>query len=141
MGRYACIADDVDVYCAETVTIGDYATVSQYSYLCGATHDPDDVYHPLVAKPITIGRRCWIAADVFIGPGVSIGEGTVVGARSSVFDDLPAWVIAVGSPAKSIRKRKIGPADFGEADDHPDSTGRTSRQLAETAPRMRLRKE
>ena len=68
--------------------------------------------HPLVVKPIVIGRWCWIAADVFIAPGVSIGDGTVVGARSSVFKDLPGWVVAAGSPAKPVRERRLGPEDF-----------------------------
>ena len=115
MGRYACIGDDVDVYCAAPVTIGDYATVSQYSYLCTATHDFRDVRHPLVASPITIQRRAWVAADVFIGPGVTIGEGTVVGARSAVFRDLEPWIVAIGTPARKVGERGIGPEDFSEA--------------------------
>ena len=112
MERHACIADDVDVYCVEPVTIGACATVSQYSYLCGATHDFEQVEHPLVPGPIRIGRRCWLAADVFVAPGVTIGEGTVVGARSSVFEDLPPWKVAVGTPAKPVRDRGLGPEDF-----------------------------
>jgi putative colanic acid biosynthesis acetyltransferase WcaF len=107
MGEYSCIADDVDVYCVKPVTIGPFTTVSQYSYLCGATHDHEDNRHPLVPMPITIGRRCWIAADVFVAPGVTIGDGTVVGARSSVFRDLPEWVVAHGTPARPVRERHI----------------------------------
>lgn len=117
MHENACVGDDVDLYCVASITIGANATVSQYSYLCGATHDYEDVQHALVPKPITIERRCWIAADVFIGPGVTIGEGTVVGARSSVFRDLPPWVIASGTPAKPIRDRKLGPNDFQDPPD------------------------
>ncbi|MEE8482886.1 MAG: hypothetical protein V3S12_05985 [Acidiferrobacterales bacterium] len=112
MHENACVGDDVDVYCVTTITIGANTTISQYSYLCGATHDYEDVQHPLIPKPITIENRCWIAADVFVGPGVTIGQGTVVGARSSVFHDLPPGVIAVGTPAKPIRDRKLGPDDF-----------------------------
>ena len=112
MGEYACIGDDVDVYCVAPIEIGAYSTVSQYSYLCAATHDFDQLDHPLVTSPIVIGTRCWIAADVFVGPGVSIGNGTVVGARSSVFSDLPEWVIATGTPAKPVRDRGLRPEDF-----------------------------
>jgi putative colanic acid biosynthesis acetyltransferase WcaF len=120
MHKHATLADDVDAYCADIITIGEYSTVSQYSYLCGATHDFESVSHPLITRPITIGRRCWIAADVFVAPGMTIGDGTVVGARSSVFKDLPAWMIAMGSPAEPIRPRRLGPADFGEnADQTP----------------------
>lgn len=114
MHERACVADDVDVYCARTITIGAHSTVSQYSYLCGATHDFEDERHPLVPLPITIGERCWIAADVFVAPGVTIGSGTVVGARSSVFRDLPEWSVAVGTPAKAVRKRVLRTADDGE---------------------------
>ena len=107
MGEFSCIGDDVDVYCVAPVTIGAYSTVSQYSYLCAATHDEELPDHPLIPRPITIGARCWIAADVFIGPGVTIGDGTVVGARSSVFGDLPEWVVATGTPARPTRMREL----------------------------------
>ena len=107
MQRGATLADDVDCYCVDRIELGEYATVSQYGYLCGATHDFEDPRHPLVPKPITLGDRVWIAADVFVGPGVSIGAGTVVGARSAVFKDLPAWVVASGTPAKPVRERVL----------------------------------
>lgn len=107
MGDYATFADDVDCYCVAPISIGAHTVVSQYSYLCGATHDFELAKRPLVPMAITIGASCWIAADVFVGPGVTIGEGTVVGARSSVFGDLPAWKVCVGSPAKPVRERVI----------------------------------
>ena len=114
MDQHACIGNDVDIYCAAPITLGAHSTVSQYSYLCAATHDFDDVTHPVVAKPIVIGSRCWIAADVFVGPGVTVGDGTVIGARSAVFKDLPSWVVATGTPAKPVRDRAIGPDDFDQ---------------------------
>lgn len=114
MGRNSCIGPDVDVYNVGGVEIGDYAVVSQYAYLCGATHDHEDVDFPLVAKPIVIGARAWIAADVFVTTGVTIGEGTVVGARSNVFKDLPPWQVCVGSPARPIKPRRLTPADYGD---------------------------
>jgi putative colanic acid biosynthesis acetyltransferase WcaF len=104
MEAYATIADDVDCYCVDRTRLGRRSTVSQYSYLCGATHDFEDPTRPLVPMPITIGARAWVAADVFVGPGVTVGEGTVVGARSSVFKDLPPWTVCAGSPAKPIRE-------------------------------------
>lgn len=105
MGPHATIADDVDCYCVETITIGEGAVISQYSYLCGATHDFEQRARPLIPMPIRIGAGVWVAADVFVGPGVTIGEHSVVGARSSVFADLPAWAICFGSPAKPVRDR------------------------------------
>lgn len=115
MGEYATISDDVDVYCVDSIVLGAHATVSQYSYLCGATHEFEDVHFPLVPKPITIGRRAWLAADVFVAPGITIGEGTVVAARSSVVKDLPSWVVAMGTPAQPVRPRKLTPADYGDS--------------------------
>lgn len=107
MAEHSCIGNDVDIYSVAKITIGANSTVSQYSYLCAATHDHEDPVHPLIPKPIVIGERCWIAADVFVGPGVTIADGTVVGARSSVFNDLPEWVIATGTPAKPVGKRNL----------------------------------
>ncbi len=113
MAEHACLGDDVDCYCVAPVTIGASTTVSQYGYLCAATHDYKDPRHPLIPRPITIGARCWLAADVFVGPGVSIADGTVVGARSSVFSDLPEWVVAMGTPAKPVGKREFRPGPTG----------------------------
>jgi len=121
MGRGACISDDVDVYCVATITLGEFSTVSQYCYLCAASHNFEDVSQPLTTAPIVIGRRAWLAADVFVAPGVTVGEGAVVGARSSVFNILPAWTVSYGNPARPQRKRRITPEDFGEADTRPES--------------------
>ena len=51
-------------------------------------------------------------ADVNVAPSVPIGEGTLVGARSSVFGDLPAWQVCVGTPAKPVKARVLGPDDY-----------------------------
>ena len=118
MHEGATVGDDVDVYCVAPITLEAWAGVSQYCYLCAASHDFDDVRFPLTPAPIRLGRRCWLAADVFVGPGVTIGAGAVVGARSSVFTDLPPWMVSIGTPAKPIRPRKIGPADFGESNEN-----------------------
>lgn len=115
MGDYSTLADGVDCYCVDKVKIGSSSTVSQYSYLCTASHDYNDpsIMHqpqmPLITTPITLGDRVWITADVFIAPGVSIGDGTVVLARSSVFKDLPPWIVAAGSPAVIQKKRELRP--------------------------------
>ena len=107
MHNNATLGDDVLCYCVDRITIGEMTTISQFSYLCGATHDHEDPNFKLVPLPITIGRRAWVAADVFVGPGVSIGDGTVVGARSSVFGDLPEWAVCVGTPARPVGPRNL----------------------------------
>lgn len=105
MGDNSCLADGVDCYCVAQVNIGAGTTISQYSYLCTASHDYSDPAMPLVVAPISIGELVWITADVFVGPGVTIGDGAVVTARSSVFADIEPWVIARGNPAVSVRPR------------------------------------
>ncbi len=107
MDDYATLADDAIVYSTATIHIERQATVSQYSYLCTATHDYEDAYNTLYAEPITIKKNAWVAADVFVGPGVVINEGAVIGARSSVYKDMPAWKVCVGNPAKPIKDRII----------------------------------
>ena len=105
MEEHSCLADDVDCYCVAPIRIGANATVSQYSYLCAASHDYRNPAMPLIVASIVIESRAWVAADVFVGPGVKIGEGSVVGARSTVLSDVEPWSIVGGSPAKRIGER------------------------------------
>ncbi|GJM18920.1 MAG: putative colanic acid biosynthesis acetyltransferase WcaF [Phycisphaeraceae bacterium] len=113
LGEYATLGDDVNVYCVGRISIGKRTTISQYTYLCGATHDFEHPNFPLTPFDITIGEHAWVAADVFVAPGVTIGDGTVVGARSSVFRDLGSWKVCAGSPAKEIRDRVMRDAASG----------------------------
>ena len=107
MGDHACLSEGVDCYCVAPIRIGAQTTVSQYSFLCTASHDYTRADMPLVTAPITIGERAWITADVFVGPGVTIGDGAVVTARSSVFTDIPPWVVARGNPAVPVKARVL----------------------------------
>jgi putative colanic acid biosynthesis acetyltransferase WcaF len=107
MGDHACLSEGVDCYCVAKISIGAHSTISQYSFLCTASHDHSKAFMPLVAAPITIGERVWITADVFVGPGVTIGDGAVVTARSSVFSDLSPWMVARGNPAIAVKARKF----------------------------------
>lgn len=105
MGAFSTIGDDVDVYCVDRIAIGERTTVSQYTYLCGATHDFEDIRFPLTPKPITIGSHVWLAADCFVAPGVTIPDGAVIGARSGVFGTCLPWMVHAGTPAKPLRNR------------------------------------
>jgi len=115
MGEHSCLSHNVDCYCVDKIKIGAHSTVSQYSFLCSASHDYTKADMPLVTAPIVIGERVWITADVFVAPGVTIGDGAVITARSSVFYDIDSWTVAAGTPAKSVKKRELL---AGEA--HPD---------------------
>jgi putative colanic acid biosynthesis acetyltransferase WcaF len=101
----ACIADGVDCYNVDTITIGRFAIVSQRAFLCSASHDFRDPAFPLTTGAILVEDHAWVAAEAFVGPGVSIEEGAVVAARAVVTKDVTAWTIVAGSPARTIGSR------------------------------------
>jgi len=105
IGPGSSVGDFAILYCLGPIRIGRGATISQYAHLCAGTHDFTRRDMPLLRPPIAVEDEAWIAADVFVGPNVTIGTGCVVGARSSVFDDLPAWSICVGNPARRVKDR------------------------------------
>lgn len=107
LGDYSCIGDQVDCYSVGRLIIGEYATVSQYSILCGATHDHSYLHCPVVVGDIIIRPYAWICAQAFIMPNVTVGDGTVVGARSTVLEDLPSWQIAAGTPCRVVGPRRV----------------------------------
>ena len=107
IGDYTWIGDDVVLYSLEEIKIGKNVIISQRSYICTGIHDYTSESFDIYAKPIIIEDEVWIATDVFVAPGVKIGKGAVIGARSSVFHDLECAYIYVGSPAKRLRKREV----------------------------------
>ncbi len=107
MEKGSCLSHFVDCYCVEKVVLEERATVSQYSFLCTASHDYSRLEMPLVAAPIYIGRDAWVTADVYIGPGVVVGEGAIIGACSAVFRDVAPWTIVGGNPARVLKLRDV----------------------------------
>lgn len=114
------IEHGVIINCMGRISIDEATRISQYAHLCAGTHDYRDRHMPIVRKPIELGKSVWIAADAFVGPGVSVGDGSLLAARSSAFSNLPAGQICVGEPAKP-RKKRFGesPADL-DHDNHSD---------------------
>jgi len=107
IGDYSWIGDNTELYSLGEIEIGSNVVISQKSYLCAASHDYDKEDFPIWSKKITIEDECWLATDVYVAPGITIGKDTVVGARSSVFKDLPAGKVCVGTPAKVIKDRIV----------------------------------
>jgi putative colanic acid biosynthesis acetyltransferase WcaF len=109
MQDFSCLGPEVDCYCVASIRIEAHAVVSQYTYLCSASHDYELADLPLISRSIVIGEGAWVAADVFVGMGVTIGKGAVVGARASVFKDVEPWTVVGGNPARFIKRRIIKP--------------------------------
>ncbi len=99
------VGRNVTLYNLGRITLRRGANISQNCHLCAGTHDFLRWDMPLVTAPIVVGENAWLGADVFVGPGVTIGELAVVGARSVVVQDLPPRKICVGQPCRSTRDR------------------------------------
>ena len=107
IGDYSWIGDDVVLYSLDHIRIGQHCVISQKCYLCTGSHDFQDPTFNLQIAPIELGNGVWLATDSFVGAGVKIGSNTVVGARSSVFNHLPAGQICFGTPCKPHRPREM----------------------------------
>lgn len=107
IGDWSAIGEHAYIYNLGKIRIGERATVSQRAHLCAGSHDYADPALPLLTPPIVIGDQAWICADAFIGPGVSVGEGAVVGARAVAVKDVAPWSVVAGNPARFIKKREL----------------------------------
>ena len=105
IGDWSWIGDNVTLYNMADINIGENCVISQKSYVCTSSHDHTKSSFDIFAKSIDIKDKVWVASDVFIAPGVTIGTGTVVGFRSTVNQDLPPKMICYGNPAKPIKLR------------------------------------
>ena len=102
---YCAIGDHVILYALGPIHIGRRTTISQGSHICAGSHDWRDPEFPLIKPPISIGPDVWICADAFIGPGVTVGRRSIVGARAVVMKDVDAEVVVAGNPACRIKAR------------------------------------
>jgi putative colanic acid biosynthesis acetyltransferase WcaF len=106
IGDNAWIGDRAELYSLERIEIGSDACVSQDCYLCAGSHDYRRVDFRYNCAPIKVGAEAWLAAGSFVGPGVEIGRGTVIGARSLVLTSTQPASIYAGSPARRIGLRE-----------------------------------
>jgi len=107
VGSHSGVGDGTDLYSVARISIGSNTTISQKCFLCTASHNYSFNELPLISSEITIGNNVWITADVFVGPGIDIGDGSVVLARSTVVQDLPPWIVAKGNPATPFKAREL----------------------------------
>ena len=108
MERGSCLGPDVICYNQDIIRLEEGAIVSQHVYLCTASHDISNINkRPLVTAPIVIKKKAWVAADSFVGMGVTIGEYAVIGARACVYKDVEPYCVMGGNPAKLLKIRDI----------------------------------
>lgn len=112
LGPDVLIGPRARLYNQGRISIGARSVISQGAHLCASTHDVDDPHFQLVLRPIAIGRQCWVAAEAFVGPGVTMHDRAVLGARGALFGDAEADGIYRGNPATLVRQKRLrGPKD------------------------------
>jgi putative colanic acid biosynthesis acetyltransferase WcaF len=116
IGTHSTLGPGVMIYNLGRVRVGDHTVLSQDTFVCAGTHDYTLPTLPLVRSPIVIGSGVWVAAQAFIGPGVTIGENCVIAARAVVSTDIPPGTVAGGNPARVIKPRKMNALDHGPHD-------------------------
>lgn len=94
------IGDEVLILSLAEVKIGSNVCLSQRAFLCTGSHDFSKEGFDLITKPITIGNSCWVCAQAFIGPGVTMGDGSRCLAGAVVVRDVESGATVVGVPAK-----------------------------------------
>lgn len=115
IGRHVQINDSVHIGAIEQVVIGDHTLIASRVFISDHNHGNYQVAdaasapeippadRPLSSRPVRIGRNVWLGEQVCILPGVSIGDGAIVGANSVVTRDIPPNSISAGNPARVIR--------------------------------------
>lgn len=107
IGDYSAIGENALIYNLGMVEIGKNVTISHLAQVCAGTHDYCDPAMPLLKPKIVIEDNAWICSQAFIGPGVIVKEGAVIGACAVLVKDSESWMVYAGNPAKIIRKRNL----------------------------------
>jgi len=104
IGDRVAINSFVQIYGHGGVSVGDEAQLGPGTIVTTTGHDYSDERLEASFTPVTIGRRVWIGANVTIIGGVTIGDGAVIGAGAVVIRDIPPRTLAVGVPARVVRR-------------------------------------
>lgn len=107
IGENSAIGEWALIYNLGVVRIGSRTTISQRVHLCAGTHDYRDPSLPLLKPPIVVGDEAWICADVFVGPGVTVGDRAITAAASVVVRDVAPGTIVGGNPARFLKEREV----------------------------------
>jgi putative colanic acid biosynthesis acetyltransferase WcaF len=113
IGDWSALGEDAFVYSLGKVRIGQSVTISYRAHVCAGTHDLNDPALRLLKPPVVIEDGVWAGTESFIGPGVTVGQGAVVGARAVVVKNVAPLHIVAGNPARTIGQRKLrAPTQF-----------------------------
>lgn len=110
MGHRSCLGPEVICYNQDKVILEDDVVVSQYTYLCTASHDINMINtanYSLITAPIWIKEKAWIGSKAYIGLGVCIGKAAIVGATASVYKSVNDFHVVGGNPAQTLKIRKL----------------------------------
>lgn len=113
IGNHAGIGMGATISAALSVVLEEYVLLARNVYISDHRHAYEDVSRPIMEQgvtglsPVTIGRKTWLGQNSVVLPGVTIGEHCVIGANSVVRDSIPAFSVAVGSPARVVKRFNI----------------------------------
>jgi putative colanic acid biosynthesis acetyltransferase WcaF len=107
LGRDVLVGPGARLYNQGRIAIADGTVISQRAHLCASSHDLADPHFQLVLRPIAIGAGCWVAAEAFVGPGVTMAPGSVLAARGALFSDTAADTVYGGNPAVALKHRPV----------------------------------
>ncbi len=113
LGAAVLIGPGARLYNQGLIRIGAGTVVSQRAHLCASSHDLNDPHFQLVLRPITVGAGCWIAAEAFVGPGVTMANRAVLAARGVLFGDAEPDGVYSGNPAVLLRRRALSSPERG----------------------------
>ena len=108
--RGAGIGMGATISAAQSVLIGEYALLARNVYISDHGHAFENVKEPIMyqgitePRPVSIGRHSWLGQNACVFPGVTIGQHCVIGANSVVNSSIPDFSVAVGAPARVVRK-------------------------------------
>lgn len=109
IGDNTSFEQDAHIICASKILIGHDCTISARVFITNVDHSYNTINQKVLlqkyeVKDVEIGNYCFLGMDVKIFPGVHLGDNVIIGANSIVMSDIPAYCVAVGTPAKVIKR-------------------------------------
>ncbi|NVD43546.1 putative colanic acid biosynthesis acetyltransferase [Qipengyuania atrilutea] len=106
VGEGALIGPGAILYNQGAICIGAHSVISQRAHICASTHGVSDPQFRLLERSVTIDEGCWVAAEAFVGPGVTMRAGSVLSARGALFEDTAPMAVYRGNPAAWLCERR-----------------------------------